>query len=335
MKTGKVFRKLAIAGAALMMVGVFAVPGMAVKYNLSAVSSWHAAQHNSGYLKWYVDEVNRIAEEKYPGELKVTYRGGPEIVGPTEQLKACGDGVLDIIITAAAYSTSIIPALDGAAVSEFKPWEERDNGAYDYVNNLLHKKANTHLLGRAGGGFYFQIFTNKEIKTMDDFKNFKVRCSPTLIPFLKEIGAAPVLMPHSEIYTALERGVIEGFVFPQGDLVGSGMDHIVKYAMFPLVPYEGIDYVMINMDKYNALPKHLQEILDEVGRGVEHYAYEQADKLIAEEFPVAMKEYGIVSLEMDPAEGEKFRAKAVEVLWGVVNGKAPEEGVAFQKLISK
>lgn len=335
MKTRKVFRRLAIVGIALLLMGAFAVPGMAAKYNFSAVSSWHAAQHNSGYLQWYVERINTLAEEKYPGELKVTYKGGPEIVGPTEQLKACGDGVLDIIITAAAYSTSIIPALDGAAVSEFMPWEEREIGAYDYVNSLLQKKANVHLLGRAGGGFYFQIYTNKEIKTMADFKNFKVRTSPSLIPLMKEIGAAPVLMPHSEIYTALERGVIEGFVFPQGDLVGSGMDHIVKYALYPVVPYEGIDYVMINLDKYNKLPKHLQELLDQVGKEVEYYAYERADKLIAEEFPIAMKEYGITRLDMDPAEAEKFKAEAVRVLWGVVNGKAPEEGPALQKLINK
>lgn len=335
MEKRKVFRKLAIAGVSLMLVGAFAVPGIAAKYNLGAVSSWPASQHNSGYLKWFVDRVNQVAEERYPGELKVTYKGGPEIVGPTEQLKACGDGVLDIVITAAAYSTAVIPALDGAAVSEFKPWEERENGTYDYVNKLFMEKGNVHLLGRAGGGFYFQLFTNKEIKTMADFKNFKVRTSPTLIPFMKSIGASPVLMPHSEIYTALERGVIDGFVFPQGDLVGSGMDHVVKYAMFPLVPYEGVDYVLINKDKFNKLPQHLQDLLNEVGREVEYHAYEVADKLIAEEFPQAMQEYGITRIDMDPAEGEKFREGAIQALWKVVNEKAPQEGPALQELIHK
>ena len=69
-------------------------------------------------------------------------------------------------------------------------------------------------MGRPGTGVLFQLFLNKPIKTVADLKGMKIRVSPTNVPFMKAVGANPVQMPPSDVYTAMERGVVDGYILP-------------------------------------------------------------------------------------------------------------------------
>jgi TRAP-type C4-dicarboxylate transport system substrate-binding protein len=75
----------------------------------------------SANFQWFVERANRAAAEKFPGELEIVFKGGPEVMAASEQVTTLKDGVIDMVFTAASYYTSIIPAVDGMVMSALSP----------------------------------------------------------------------------------------------------------------------------------------------------------------------------------------------------------------------
>jgi TRAP-type C4-dicarboxylate transport system substrate-binding protein len=106
------------------------------------------------------------------------------------------------------------------------------------------------------------IITKEEIKSIDDFKGMKIRAPGAYGKFLRNLGASPVSLAWSEIYTSLATGIIDGSI-------GSNMiDHrdgnhveVAKY-MYPL-PLAGAQVlpIIVNNKAWNKLPKDLQAIV--------------------------------------------------------------------------
>ena len=76
------------------------------------------------------------------------------------------DGMVDIVHTTNAYYVSEVPEVDAMKLSDFKPWEERGNGAWAYFNDL-HEKKGLYLLGRIGIDTPFYLYLTRPIKTAD------------------------------------------------------------------------------------------------------------------------------------------------------------------------
>ena len=160
------------------------------------------------------------------------------------------------------------------------PWEEREKGVFDFMQKIHADKANAYFLSRMGSGIPFQFYVNKPVKGLDDLKGMKLRCSPTLIPFLKKIGASPVMMPPGDIYTGMERGVVQGYVWPAAQIREWGWEKVTKYVLEPATPYQAIDVVLVNLDVWKKLPKQIQELLIESAKVEEHLTIERANKYI-------------------------------------------------------
>ena len=86
----------------------------------------------------------------------------------------------------------------------------------------------------------------------------KIRCSPTNIGFLKKLGAQPIVIPPTEVYTALERGVVDGYVFPAALITDWGWEKLTKYIVNPGF-YNGANVVLVNKKKWDEMPDYLQK----------------------------------------------------------------------------
>ena len=71
-------------------------------------------------------------------------------------------------------------------------------------------------------GVHFYFYTVNKIEKIDDFKGQKLRVAPLYRAFALKLGTSPVTMPHSEIYAALERGVVNGLGFGGIDFTRAG-----------------------------------------------------------------------------------------------------------------
>ncbi|MFH1349937.1 MAG: TRAP transporter substrate-binding protein DctP, partial [Pseudomonadota bacterium] len=212
------------------------------------MSAWPKTTFMVQNFTRFMDRTNEKAAKMYPGELEIKYKGGPEVISFKEQVEAARTGLIDMVFTATSYYTSIIPVGDGFSASALKPWEERDKGVFEFMQKIHAEKANVFFLSRMGSGIPFQIHTNQPVKSVADLKGMKLRCSPTLIPFLKKIGVNPVMMKPGDIYTALERGVVQGYVWPAAQMRERGWEKVTKYVIEPPTPYQAIDVVLVNLD---------------------------------------------------------------------------------------
>lgn len=306
----------------------------AAPVTIRTVSAWsRAAQFETQQFLTFIEMIQKEANQKYPGQLVIDYKGAGEVIPPLQQVEALRSGMVDMILTAASYYTSIMPEMDIMSLTQLKPWEERAAGVNDYLEKLHNAKANAHYLARLGTGDLFHIFLSKPIQKIDDFKGLKIRVSPTHIPFLKSLGAEPVVTPPAEIYTAMERAVVVGYVQPLASIRTMGLVPVTKYLLKPGF-YQPIVLVLVNLDFWKKMPDNLKTLLTENMKKAEYMAMENIEKKIKVELD-EFKKAGITTIQLPPSDAKKFSKMADDALMEVVLKKSPEEGKRLKELITK
>ena len=143
----------------------FSNQAAAKTYTINTLTAWPKSAFESGEFLKFLDNVQKEADQKYPGELKMVYKGAGEVVATNEQVEACRTGLIDMVYTAGSYYTSILPVIDIMSLTDLMPWQERAAGVFAYLNKLHNEKANIEMLGRVGTGSYFHLFLTKPIGT--------------------------------------------------------------------------------------------------------------------------------------------------------------------------
>jgi len=156
---------------------------------------------------------------------------------------------------------------------------------------------------------------------------------PLYIPFIKALGANPVTLPPTEIYTSIERGVVQGFMWPRWGITGFGLQEVTKFMIEPGV-FQMEPATMVNMDRWKKLPKDLQDLLLQKMKEHELIADKQATTSMAEEWQ-KMEKAGMKIIKLLPEEGEKFYKLAYDTTWEQVIKAAPEYGPKLRKASSK
>jgi TRAP-type C4-dicarboxylate transport system substrate-binding protein len=285
-----------------------------------------------GNFMKFLDTVKDRVAQKYAGQLVIQYAGGPEVIPNREQVEAARMGVVDMVFTTDGYYVSAVPEVNALSVSMLDGWEERAKGVNALLDKLHQEKVNCIYLGRLGHNLPFTIYLTKPVKSAD-LSGLKIRCSPTNIPFLKTLGAQPVVIPPTEVYTALERGVVDGFMWPAGLIRDWGWERITKYVVQPGV-YNGANVIVINKKKWDEIPDHLQKLLIEAEDETARFAKQRALDLVKNEVE-ALKKMGIQYIELPPAEAKKLTDAAYSSLWGVIIEKSPVYGPKLKEMVTK
>ena len=329
----KLFRGVVVSMVIVFVAGSF-MHAHAAPTTVRAVSAWpKSAQFETQQFLEVLDGIQKEANQKYPRQLVIDYKGAGEVIPTQQQVEALRSGMVDMILTAASYYTSIMPEMDVMSLTTMKPWEERKAGVNDYLEKLHNAKANAHYLARMGSGDLFHVFLAKPVQKIDDFKGMKIRVSPTHIPFMKDLGVEPVVTPPSEIYTAMERAVVAGYIQPVASIRTMGLLPVTKYMLRPGF-YEPIVLVLVNLDFWKKLPDNLKKLLSENFEKGERTEMEKIAIKITSELD-EFKKAGVGFPQLPPADAAKFTKMADDALMGVVLKKSPEEGKKLHELITK
>jgi len=97
-------------------------------------------------------------------------------------------------------------------LSHLTPWEERASGAWP-ITMICMKEVGCLFYRKIGTDLPFNLYLTKPIKTAD-LKGFNIRVSPMYLQLVKGLGGNPVVIPPTEVYTALERKVVDGYGWP-------------------------------------------------------------------------------------------------------------------------
>jgi TRAP-type mannitol/chloroaromatic compound transport system substrate-binding protein len=236
------------------------------KYEWKMVTTWPPNFPVLGegcnlFAKW-VDEMSG-------GRLKIKVYGGGELIPALQAFEAVSSGAVEMASGVSYYWSGINPASQFFASIPFGFNAQQMNAWLYYGGGLelwqdLYAQYNLKPMPAGNTGVQMAGWFNREINNTDDFKGLKMRMPGLGGKVLNELGATAVLSAGSEIYTNLERGVIDAteWIGPYHDYL-MGFHKIAKYYYAPgwHEPGSTLEF-MFNNREFDLLPKDLQVIIE-------------------------------------------------------------------------
>ncbi len=263
------------------------------------------------FYRW-VGEVNKQCQ----GKVNITTIG-PEAVPSLQQWNALKDGVVDMHFGPANYFRGPVPGGDVISLARNETTEQRANGAWEMINAEYNAKLNAQYLTHLDGGVRFHLYTTKPGEN-GKFDGFRLRSVPIYDAFFKALGANPVRMGPPAVYTALERGAVDGYGWPLWGIQDFGWDKYTKYRHDPGFISAAVT-ILVNLDKWRALDDAQRECLNKMTLWVEEQwpAWREAENAKQAE---AQRQSGIEVVEMGPG----FAEQAEHDYWADLEKADPE-----------
>lgn len=273
----------------------------------------------------WVDEINA----GLAGDLRINYVGGPEVISRYQQIEALRNGVLDIVITVTADYQDQIPEVSAFTLSKLSPAEERKSGFYDLMVGL-HEKINARYIGRVQYSPFY-LWTKKNVRTLADLEGLKMRTGSLYDRFMRALGMVPVTISSRETYTALERGVVDGFGWPTIGPRQRGWLKNVKYRIDLPFFHPSNMVALMNLDRWKKLSDGVQKKIVDITaafepRMVAHFVNQ--NKLE----DAALAKFGLNRVTFSPAENKRYLDTAYNVEWAAIAERAPGTVDKLRKL---
>ncbi|TFY99909.1 TRAP transporter substrate-binding protein DctP [Ramlibacter rhizophilus] len=312
--------------AALALSAGLAVPALAQETTLRLVSAFAENGIYAQRLQEWVKKVN--AEGK--GVLQINFIGGPKAIPTFEVGNAVKTGVVDMAMSTGAFYTNVMPEADFLKLTEVPIAQQRKNGAFDAINKVWNEKANMQYLGRMVENQPFHIYTNKKVDK-PDLSGQKIRITPVYRDFFQALGANVVTTAPGEVYTALERGVVDGYGWPIGGIFDLNWQEKTKYRIDPGF-YDAEVSLIMNLPAYRRLTPAQRDFLNKQVLALEAQN-DFWEKYKAEE-TARQEKAGIQAIKFDAAASKAFRDKAYEVAWAGAEKQSPEVAKRFKPLFA-
>jgi TRAP-type C4-dicarboxylate transport system substrate-binding protein len=311
------------------LAAVVSIAPAAAETTLRAVTFTPAQAFYAKSFQNFVDKVNERGE----GVVQIEVIGGPEVVPPLKLGEAQQNGVADIFNLPAGLYLNLVPEGEAFAGGNRTPMEVRENGGFDMVNEIFHEKGNAHLLAHVDAGSPFHLFLTKEPKLdaegNPDLSGLRIRTAPLYRAFVESLGAVNVVQSPTEVYTSLERGVVEGAGYTVLGVRDFGWDKFLKYRVDPGF-FQTDVLISMNLDAWNNLSPEAQEILTEAAIEYETESFE-AVKAATEAEDKALREGGMQVFELTGAAREKYLADAYRVTWERLKERDPTHHDALRE----
>jgi TRAP-type C4-dicarboxylate transport system substrate-binding protein len=277
-------------------------------------------------LPW-VQKVN--AEGK--GVLQINFIGGPKAIPTFEVGNAVKTGVVDMALSTGAFYTNVMPEADFLKLTEISIAEQRRNGAFEAINKVWNEKANMQYLARTVENQPFHIYTNKKIDK-PDLSGQKIRITPVYRDFFQALNANVITTPPGEVYTALERGVVDGYGWPIGGIFDFNWQEKTKFRVDPGF-YDAEVSLIMNLPAYRKLTEAQRSYLTK-----QLLAFEADNGFWARyttEEVARQEKAGIQTIKFDAATAKAFRDKAYDVAWAAATKQNAEVANRFKALFAK
>jgi len=303
---------------------MIATAASAQEVTLRAVTSFAEGTQFSKNFERFIQKVN--ADGK--GVVQINYIGGPRAMPPFEVGNAVRTKVIDIANVTGAFYTNLMPEADALKLIGKPADAQRKDGTFAFIEQLHNQKLNAHYLARQFHNVPFHIYMNKKIDKLD-LTGLKIRVTPVYKDVVEALGGTTVTTAPGEVYTALERGVVDGYGWPITGVFDLGWEKVTKFRLEPAF-YSVEVGVLVNMDVWKGLTDAQRKVLSDTALWLEGLDSEN-DALIKAERD-KQTAAGIQPIDLGPAASKEFLAKANEVGWASVIKRSPENGAKLRQL---
>jgi TRAP-type C4-dicarboxylate transport system substrate-binding protein len=309
---------------AALAAGLIVSSANAQEVTLKAVTSFAEGTQFSKNFERFIEKVN--ADGK--GVIKINYIGGPRAMPPFEVGNAVRTKVVDIANVTGAFYTNLMPEADSFKLIGLPMSEQRKNGTWALINELHNQKLNAYFLARQFHNVPFHIYLNKKIDKLD-FAGLKIRVTPVYKDIVEAMGGTAITTAPGEVYTALERGVVDGYGWPVSGIFDLGWEKVTKFRVEPAF-YSVEVNVLVNQDTWKSLTDAQRKVLTDAAAWLEGLDAENDAMIKAERDRQTAA--GIQALDFGPDASKAFLVKANDVAWASVIKRAPETGPKLRAL---
>jgi TRAP-type transport system periplasmic protein len=227
-------------------------------------SSWVGIAH--GHHTGVMVPWAKMVEEKSKGRLKITIYPGSTLGKAVDHYDMIKDGIADIGFTTPGYTPGRFPLITvtelpllfksarGGSLAVMSVFDKHFKNEFKDVKVLwfwVHPPGHFHM-------------AKKQVKVLEDLAGLKMRAAtPMLVNMVKTLGAIPVSIPAPDTYTALERGTVDGTIFPWEAISSFKLAEVLKHHVAAGL-YVAPLFTFMNQKKYDSLPPDLRKVIDEL-----------------------------------------------------------------------
>lgn len=302
-------RALGLAAAAATGLAGLSAPADAAT-ELRLLSSFNSTQKPTyAVLEQYLANLKDIA-----GDQIVIRISGPEVVPIFEQLQPVVSGVFDMLYTHPVFHAGEGGLALTVDAIDIDPVARRKAGVWDYVDGYYQKTHGLKMVAMMSVSMSgYHLFTKEPLSPAGDLAGRKVRGTPTYHGVIRALGAEPVVLPGSQIYSALQKGVVDGAGWPAAGMVS--MKHY-EVAHYRLRPTFGVatQPVFVNLGTWKKLSEAEQAALLKAGEITELQMPWVGNAIQAEE-DAELDKLGVKVFELSPEMAAKVQGAFVESIW--------------------
>ncbi len=297
---------------------------------INAIGAW-----NRDYA--YLDalwELQRRLPERSGGTMTIVYKGGPEAAPPFEQLGLIKSGVFDMLVTSGSYYTQLVPE---AALTDYfdgELAELRQGGVNDLFDRIHQERAGVKMVGYTTSRTPYHLYTKRPIQSVAEIRGKKLRSVPLYGPLISGLGAAPVTLAPADVYSALERGVVDGFMWPR-----IGIDDLKLHEVTCCIIEPGVwtvrSVLLMNLNAWQKLTPEQQKILDDTWAEIEVWVSERHGAMAADAVEQLVSKYGMQVVRLPENEARQLREIAYDAPWKEYVPQMPQYGPQIQELAQR
>jgi TRAP-type C4-dicarboxylate transport system substrate-binding protein len=206
-------------------------------------------------------------EKRTGGRVIVQYFPGQTLTKANQNYDGVVEGLSDIGFSVFAYTRGRFPVMGAIDL----PLGYTNGRAATEVINKVYEKfkpaelSDTEVMYLHAHGPGLVHTKDKPVRKMEDMKGLKFRAHGTSAKVVEALGGTPVPQPMPETYQMLQKGVVDGAVYPWESNKGWRLAEVTKYCTADFsAAYTTSFFVVMNKNKWNALPADIQKIIREI-----------------------------------------------------------------------
>ncbi|MGC1442007.1 MAG: TRAP transporter substrate-binding protein DctP [Burkholderiaceae bacterium] len=296
---------------------------------MDQITATHAFPGFLVYTKTFlalVEDINKRGE----GKLKITVKGGPEAIGMFEQPNAARDGVVDMVHVPGSFYGKSVPEIDAMVAAANSTVDVRVNGGAALMEQAHQKRFNVKHLGWIDGGVNFHIYMTKEpkfdSKGVLDLTGVKLRDNPIYHAFFESLNATTASMKSTEVYAALEKGVVDASAWTSIGLMDLKWDKFMKYRVDPAF-YQTDLGVIFNLDKWKSLSEDSRKIIQQAVIDWEKKSFNDRQSDIKSEAE-KLQAGGMKFVPMNEAASKQYLQLSIDAAWARMKSRMTKDGDA-------
>jgi len=260
-----------------------------------------------------VNEFARRVNERLAGRVSVTVFGSSQLGGDEVLLQKLKLGTVDLSLTATVMSS----AVEQFGLFEM-PYLVRDRNHMKRIEEAVvwpdlvpfSEARGYGILGVWENGFRHITNNRRPIIGPEDLRGIKLRTPRGIwrVRLFQALGANPTPMPYSEVFIALQTGVMDGQENPLTQIRGGRLHEVQEYLSLTGHVYSPA-FVTVGATRWGRLPEDVRSAVAAIAREVQAFVYEQAERLDAE----LLREMIETGLEVNEVDRDRFRRASTDI----------------------